>query len=178
MKTRSEEPMRSIRPPSARRAAFTVAALLATLALGAGCADPDLTTPVDAATLGRLAREGEDGLRALGGSRFEPVDYQPDAAGTRLDLSDTFAFHTRLYALGFRARLRFHTRVNVPTLSELDARIGAPGWTIEEGEDGLALHEVLGEGAHEAGTEASIRASAMFVDLRPGLRFERIDRAR
>lgn len=68
--------------------------------------------------------------------------------------------------------------MNVPSQSELDARIGAPSWTIEESEDGLALHQVLGEGVHEAGTEASIRASAMFVDLRPGLRFERIDRAR
>jgi hypothetical protein len=166
-------PVRSPNPPNAALGALVVA-----LSLVTGCAEPDPTTPVDAAALARLAREGEAGLRALGGDRFEPADYQPDAEGKRVDLSDTFAFHTRLYALGFRARLRFRSRVNVPTLSELDARIGAPGWTIEESEDGLTLHEVLGEGVHEAGTEATIRASAMFVDLRPGLRFERIDRAR
>ena len=152
-------------------------AALALLALAAGCAEPDRATPVDTAELSRLAREGESGLRALGRDRYEVLDFKPEP-GKRVDLCDTFLFHTRLYALGFTSRVRFLARVNVATQSELDARIGAPGWTIEESEDALTLHEVLGEGAREAGTEASIHASAMFQDLEPGLRFERIDHAR
>ena len=169
--------MRLARSPDRRKASRIHAPLLTVLALSAGCAAPDLHTPVDAAELSRLSREGESGLRALGNDRFVVLDFQPEP-GKRVDLCDTFLFHTRLYALGFTSRVRFLTRVNVATTSELDARIGAPGWTIEESEDALTLHEALGEGAHEAGTEASIHASAMFLDLEPGLRFERIDHSR
>ncbi|MEO7330201.1 MAG: hypothetical protein ABI193_16620 [Minicystis sp.] len=165
--------MRPARSPTLR----AVGLLLAALLLAAGCAEPDPHTPVDPAARARLAQEGETGLRALGKDRFEVLDFQP-GDGKRLDLCDTFLFHTRLYALGFTARLRFLARVDVPAQSELDARIGAPGWTIEESEDALTLHEVLGEGAREIGREEAIHASAMFLDLEPGLRFERIDRAR
>jgi hypothetical protein len=154
-----------------------MAPLLAAFALSAGCAEPDLHTPVDAAELARLTREGEAGLRALGKDRFDVLDFKPEP-GKRVDLCDTFLFHTRLYSLGFTSRLRFLARVDVATQSELDARIGAPGWTIDESDDALTLHEVLGEGAREAGSDASIHAAAMFLDLEPGLRFERIDRAR
>ncbi|MEP7125168.1 MAG: hypothetical protein ABJE95_29830 [Byssovorax sp.] len=169
--------MRPVRPPSPPAACFAAVSLLVALALTAGCADPDPTTPVDATTLARLTSEGEAGLRALGKGRFEVVEYRAEET-KRVDFADPFAFHTRLVALVFRARLRFLTRLHVPTQSDLDARIGAAGWTIEESYDGLTLHEVLGEGAHEAGSEASIQAAAMFVDLRPGLRFERIDHVR
>ncbi len=170
-------PMGPARSPTTKLASLPRIALLSALALFFACADPDPHTPVDPATLARLAQEGEAGLRALGKGRFEVLELTPEA-GKRVDLCDTFLFHTRLYALGFSARLRFLQRVNVPSQSDLDARIGAPGWTIEESEDALTLHEVLGEGAHEANSEASIHASAMFLDLEPGLRFERIDRAR
>lgn len=170
--------MRPARSPALPEAARALLLLLAALPLAAGCAEPDPHTPVDPAALARLSREGEAGLRALGEGRFEVLDFQPDAAGKRLDLCDTFLFHTRLYALGFDARLRFLRPLTVLPRSELDARIGAPGWTLEESEDALTLHEVLGEGAHESGAEAKIHASAMFLDLEPGLRFERIDRAR
>jgi hypothetical protein len=169
--------MRPARSPDPRKAGRIIALLLGVLAPSAGCAAPDAATPVDAAELSRLAREGESGLRALGKDRFLVLDFKPEP-GKRVDLADTFLFHTRLYALGFTARVRFLTPLHVATQSELDARIGAPGWTIEESEDALTLHEALGEGHHEAGSEASIHASAMFLDLEPGLRFERIDHAR
>jgi hypothetical protein len=152
-------------------------ALVAALVLVTGCAAGDPHTPVDEAALAVLAKEGEAGLAALGRGRFEVLAFQR-TEGKRVDLSDTFLFHTRLYALGFDARLRFLAPVNVPSLGELDARIGAPGWTVEESEDALTLHQLFEEGRYEAGSERALHAAAMFIDLEPGLRFERIDRAR
>ncbi|MFO0759297.1 MAG: hypothetical protein U0359_22585 [Byssovorax sp.] len=151
--------------------------LLAAAPLLGGCAGDDPHTPVRPADLARLAAEGEQGLRALGRGRFEVLSFSP-GAGKRLDYCDTFHFRTRLFALGFSARVRFVAAVDVPSTSALDASLGAPGSSVEQVEEQLTLHEVLGEGRREAGSEAALDAAAVFLDLEPGLRFERIDRVR
>src|SRR5262245_48522191 len=95
----------------------------ALLALGA-CAGGDAPVPAD-----ELRRDAEQGLRALGEGRFEVLEWRP-LEGAPFEFVDDYVYRTRLYALSFDARVRCTVPLEVPGTSELDERIGSPGWSI------------------------------------------------
>lgn len=155
-------------------------AALALLAASA-CASPererDRSTPLDDAARAQLARDASAGVRALAADRFEVLDLQTGAAH-RVDLVDDFGFHNRLVFLDLTARVRFLRPLHVGDKDELAARLGAPGWTVEETERDLNLLDVLGRGDRAAGAEETLSCAAAFEDLEPGLRLARIDARR
>lgn len=159
-----------------RIAALEALAALSLCALFA-CRAPARETPIDDAVRARLARDAEAGLRAFAADRFAVLDLRVEA-GHRVDLLDDFAFHNRLYFLDLTARIRWLRPLRVASKEELQRRLGAPDWTVEETERDLQLLDVLGEGARAAGAEQALSCAAAFEDLEPGLRFARIDARR
>jgi len=148
------------------------------VAVGAasGCSAPGASrpTPIDEPALARMDAEARKALSELGARdrAFDVLDLSRDG-GERVELSDDFDFHTHLYWLGLRARVRFLHDVQATPREDLEKRVGAPDWTVDETLDGLVRVEVLGGGLHRAGDD-ELYAAAIFQDMEPGFRFDRL----
>lgn len=170
---------------STRRSMPGVALLLLVgIELLAGCHGPPSetdglvsATAVDAAERVRLIEEAQARLRKLGRDRYTVEDFR-FSSEKRFELHDDFDTVTRLYAIDFTATVRFTRDLEVPDQGAMAARMGQLGWTVDETMEDLELFDVLGTGAKRAGGEQRLRAAAVFDDLEPGLRFNRLDRWR
>jgi hypothetical protein len=153
--------------------------LLCAPLVGAGCGTRvEIKTPVDDAALARMTKEGEAALRDFGKDLFDVVDFKPAGRGHDVSFSDDFDFRTHWWFLDFDARVRWKRDFQAKSKEEMEKRLGAPDWTMDESWIGLEQVDVLGEGPHKGGTEETIQAAAVFSDLQPGWRFERLDARR
>lgn len=124
-----------------------------------------------------MAREGEAKLREFGGDDFRVENFRVDDEKW-VDLTDDFDFHNRLYFLNFTAKIHFLRDFQVPSRKQIAARVGAADWTIDEAQRDLERGDLFSMNTFTSGTGMTLRAAAVFDDMEPGWRFDRLDSMR
>lgn len=124
-----------------------------------------------------MAHESEARLREFGADDFTVLAFRAQE-GQRVDLTDDFEFHNRLYFLNFEAKLRFLRNYTVRSRQEIAARVGAADWTPEETDRDLERIDLFEAQTYKTGAEVKLSAAAAFDDLEPGWRFDRLDSRR
>ena len=106
---------------------------LIALLLGCDFRQPDeyqigaATTPEENAQLQEKAREG---LAQSGEGLFRVVEMKA-VEGFDFSMLDGFLYDRKLVVLHLRADLEFLRAYEVPTVAEVEAGIGKPGWDLE-----------------------------------------------